>query len=216
METLAALAARRSIRRFRPDPIPAALLLQMLEAARQAPSATNCQPWKFLVVRSPAGREALREAAYGQRMFVEAPATIVCLGDRQIYKKRLRRGRELIEIGAVEAETMEKVGEVYACRARDPEADEQAITLNCALAIQNLIVAAAALGLGTCWVRLMDEARVAEALALPAHLFPVALVPVGYAAEQPGPRPRYELSEIAWDERVGEPFTAVEVKESES
>ena len=131
MDLHEAIAKRRSIRRFKPDPVPEATLTRLLEAARLAPSGTNSQPWCLLVVRSPEKRAALHEAAYGQAMFAQAPAVIAVLGDRQKFKKRLRRGKELVDLGAVDASVMETVGKVYGRRSGDPGGDDRAIATAC-------------------------------------------------------------------------------------
>ncbi|MBN2710922.1 MAG: nitroreductase family protein [Planctomycetes bacterium] len=204
MDTLKAIEARRSIRKFKPDPVDPAQITSILEAGRLAPSGTNCQPWKFLVVRDAEKRRLITECAYGQKMIAEAPVTIVLLGDRQAYKKRLRRGMELVEIGAVSGETMEKVGQAYKERGNDRDRADNSIVLNCAIAGQQMIIAATALGLGTCWVMLIKKEELATALSLPENLVPVALIPLGHPDQNPAPRPRYDLGEIAWDEEVGE------------
>lgn len=82
MDVMEAIRTRRSIRAYKPDPVPEDLLLQVLEAARLAPSAGNRQPWLFVVVRDPAVKERLREA-YGAEWFFEAPVAICacCSGE---------------------------------------------------------------------------------------------------------------------------------------
>lgn len=72
--------ARRSVRSFKPDPVPEEDLRYVLEAARLAPSANNVQPWKFVVVRDRARRRELAEACWGQRFVGEAPVVIVACG----------------------------------------------------------------------------------------------------------------------------------------
>jgi len=71
---------RRSIRRYKPDPVEEDKLTRVLEAGRLAPSAANRQPWHFIVVRDPKVREALR-AAYDRDWFVNAPVIIVVCAD---------------------------------------------------------------------------------------------------------------------------------------
>ncbi|HIE48213.1 TPA: nitroreductase family protein, partial [Candidatus Bipolaricaulota bacterium] len=147
--------------------VPPELLDQLLEAARWAPSAGNAQPWRFVVVGSEELKEGLVRAALGQRFLAQAPVVIVVCAD-------LTRARQ-----------------AYGSRGE---------TLYClqdtAAAVQNLHLAAFEQGLGTCWVGAFDEAEVARLLGLPPGLRPVALVPVGYPAETPAPRPRRPLSEI--------------------
>ncbi len=76
MEVLEIIRRRRSIRRYKPDPVPEDKLRKVLEAARLAPSAANRQPWKFIVVRSPEVKEMLKEA-YPASWFISAPVIIV-------------------------------------------------------------------------------------------------------------------------------------------
>lgn len=206
MELFETIARRRSIRHFRPDAVSDELITQVLEAARLAPSGSNAQPWKFVVVRSEEKRRALCEAAYGQPMFRQAPVVIVALGDRKVFRKWLRRGKELVDIGAVDAEVMQTVGEIYRSRAKEPGGPDRSILANCMIAIAHLTLAATSLGLGTCWVMLMKPGEVATALGLPDAMFPVAMIPLGYADEDPPPRPRYSLDEIALDEDLEHPW----------
>ncbi|MBN1911567.1 MAG: nitroreductase family protein [Pirellulales bacterium] len=208
MNTLEAIHRRRSIRRFRPDPVPEELLTKILEAARRAPSGTNAQPWKFVVVRSPERREALAEAAYGQAMFHQAPVIVVALGDRKVYKRRMRRAKELIDVGAIDAEVIEKLGNVYRNRATQTLEPDQAIMANCMIAVDHLILAATDLGLGTCWVRFMKVEEIAAALGLPEEVFPIVMIPLGYADEDPPSRPRYPLDEVAFAEDLDHPWPA--------
>jgi len=68
-----AIKSRRSIRRFAPDDVPDEMINQMLEAARLAPSGSNSQPWRFLVVKDAAKRKELRRISMNQRFVEEAP-----------------------------------------------------------------------------------------------------------------------------------------------
>jgi len=204
MEFRETVERRRSIRKYGNDPVDEAVLTRILEAGRLAPSATNSQPWRFLVVRAPARREALAAASYGQKFLSEAPVVLAVLGDRARYRKRLRRGKELIDLGAIDPAVMEAAGTAY--RKREAGGDDAAILLQCALAAEHLALAATAEGLGTCWVRLFDEEAVAAALALPDTLFPAVLLPVGTPREAPPPRPRSPLAEVACDETVDRPW----------
>ena len=93
---LALLKARRSIRRYRPDPVPDEMVEQLLEAGRWAPSASNRQPWDFIVVRDEAVRQQVAEHAafYFIRWahVAEAPLLIVLCGDarKRIYRQFLQ------------------------------------------------------------------------------------------------------------------------------
>ncbi len=79
MEVMEAIKSRRSVRGYKPDPIPEADLSEILEAARLAPSASNRQPWKFIVVTDPGKREALTKASRNQAFVGQAPVIIVAV-----------------------------------------------------------------------------------------------------------------------------------------
>jgi len=85
MDVMTAIKTRRSIRKFKPVPVPEAQLRQVLEAGRIAPSAGNRQPWKFIVVRDAATRKALVPACRNQAFVGEAGAIIVaCAPDESL------------------------------------------------------------------------------------------------------------------------------------
>jgi len=86
MDFTTVVRTRRSVRSYKPDPIPEDALRRVLEAARMAPSANNVQPWHFIVVRDAAKRRELAKLAAGQSFVGEAPVVIVCCGKR--YKDR--------------------------------------------------------------------------------------------------------------------------------
>jgi nitroreductase len=80
MNAFETIRSRRSIRRYKTDPVEEEKLQRILEAGRLSPSAVNKQPWHFIVVRDPSVRESLR-ASYGQNWFVNAPLIIVVCAD---------------------------------------------------------------------------------------------------------------------------------------
>lgn len=163
---LEVISRRRSIRRFRPDPIPRETLLCLLEAACQAPSAGNLQPWEFYVVTDPVARKGLSAAA-SQRFVSEAPVVIVVCAVLE---------RSAVHYG-------DRGSHLYCLQ-------------DTAAAIQNILLAATALGLGACWVGAFREDRVSEALGLPAGRRPVALIPVGYPVAEPLAPPRRAPDEV--------------------
>jgi len=167
LDLFEAIRTRRSVRRYLRDPIPQETLEELLSAAISAPSAGNAQPWRFIVVRDQGLKEKLVEAAYGQEFLAEAPVVVVVCAD-------LERAR----------------------RAYKERGEKLYCLQDTAAAVENLLLAATAKGLGTCWVGAFDEGRVSEALELPKELRPVAMIPVGKAAETPKARPRRPLSEV--------------------
>jgi nitroreductase len=98
MNVFDTIRTRRSIRRYKTDPVEEEKLQRILEAGRLSPSAVNKQPWHFIVVRDPSVRESLR-ASYGQSWFVNAPLIIVVCADPSSAWVR-RDGEEFWKVDA--------------------------------------------------------------------------------------------------------------------
>jgi nitroreductase len=162
------IQSRRSVRDFKPDPIPRGMLEKLLEAMRWAPSAANVQPWFFYAVNNKERIAALASATHGQAFVGLAPLVFVICADPD------RSARFLGE------------------RGRDFYCFQDA-----ALAAQNLALTAHAAGLGTCWVGSFEEEGVRRALDIPAHLKPLAIVPCGFPGDAHEPAPdRRPIDEI--------------------
>jgi nitroreductase len=161
-----ALLARRSVRRYRDEQVPKELILEVLEAARWAPSAVNSQPWHFIVVTKEETRRHLAEKArllYFLRWkhLASAPVVIAIIGDP--------RGNRWF-------------------------------TVDCSLAGANLMLAAHALGLGTCWVGGFGQAEVKKLLGVPRDREVVGLITLGYPDETPKAPPRLPLDRlVSWE-----------------
>ncbi len=91
MTVLEAIMARRSVRKYRPDPVPEDVLARVLEAARLAPSGKNLQPWRFILVRSAETRERLAGASANQMFISSAPLLIVACADPEACYARMGR-----------------------------------------------------------------------------------------------------------------------------
>ncbi len=161
------IARRRSVRAFKPDPVPEPVVESILQAVRRAPSAGNLQAFKMCVVRDGAVLEALAGAAYGQAFLAEAPVAIAFLADP--HGSGLRYGQ----------------------RGRDLYALQDA-TIACLYAH----LAAADLGLGSVWVGAFSTPDVARILGVPEPLVPVAILPIGFPAEEPPESPRKPLRSL--------------------
>lgn len=173
MDVFEAIRGRRSIRAFKSVDVSEEIVNKLIEAACLAPSAGNIQPWEFVVVRNREVKRRLVEAALGQSFIEDAPVVIVVCANEE----RSSMG--------------------YGIRGK---------TLYCiqdtAAAIQNLHLAAYALGLGTCWVGAFREEEVREALKIPRGIRPVAIIPVGYPAEHPQPPKRKPLQQVIHHENL--------------
>lgn len=163
------IRARHSVRAFdtRHDVSPE-VVRRILEAAVQAPSAGNRQPWHFVVVRRPQLRQRLAEAAGGQDFVAQAPVVIVVCTDPERSARRYeQRGTDLFCIQ------------------------------DTAAAAEHILLAATSLRLGGCWVGAFDDSAVASALQLSATLHPVAMLPIG-VPDRPSERrtTRRDLSDV--------------------
>jgi nitroreductase len=156
MNVFQCIFKRRSIRRFKKEEVNDKLIGLMLYAATHAPSAGNTQEWEFIVVRDEKQKNKLAVAALHQNFIAEAPVVIVVCAD------------------------LEKIGLKYGKRG-----EFLYFAQDTATAVQNILLSAHALGLGSCWVGAFDEEHVKEILKLPENLRPVAILPVGYPAEEP-------------------------------
>jgi len=197
-----AIKRRRSIRRFRPDPVPQDMVLQMLEGARLAPSASNRQPWRFVVVTDAEEKKRLRQICLDQAFIEEAAVVFVACADLSAYSREAsrRRYQEFIDAGV---ELSGRFADSSFQRLIDslPEPDPAAVltpaTANTYIATEHIVLMATALGLGSCWVgAIMDQEAIKLLLHLPQNVIVVALVAVGYPKAVPPPRPRLSLEEI--------------------
>jgi coenzyme F420-0:L-glutamate ligase/coenzyme F420-1:gamma-L-glutamate ligase len=180
------LAERRSVRDYRPEPLPPELVNRLLEAAVLAPSAHNCQPWRFAVVTSPEAKEKLARAM-GE--LLEGDLTGYGLAPQEI-ESRVRGSLERLTglpCLIVACLTMADMP-VYADERR-AQIERAMAVQSVAAALQNLLLAAQALGLGACWRcdPLYCPQVVAGALTLPEDWQPQALITLGYPAS-PGER----------------------------
>ncbi|MFZ5632623.1 MAG: nitroreductase family protein [Bacillota bacterium] len=196
MELKEVIAARRSIRKFKPDPIPDGVVNELLEAARLAPSGTNLQPWRFVIVKSPEMREKLSAAIF-LRFITQAPVLFVCCADLTATRLTGNRLVELKEAGAFAGTDLENFDPAsYPVREMEAEAAKAYVSLNVAIAVEHLVLRATDLGLGSCWTMMFRPKKVKEILDLDENLHVVTIVPVGYPDHSPGPRPRLPVESI--------------------
>lgn len=171
MDVFEAIKGRRSIRAFEEQPISEEEISKLIDAARWAPSAGNIQPWEFVIVRNQKIKHGLATAALDQTFIEEAPVVIVICANQMLSA----RG--------------------YGSRG---------VNLYClqdtAAATQNLLLAAHALGLATCWVGAFEEEEARKILNIPRGVRPVAIIPVGHSAEKPLARSKRSSSEIIHNE----------------
>ena len=201
LTTKEAMSRRRSIRKFKPDPVPDECITAMLESARLAPSGCNAQPWRFKVVRDPEIRSLLAQAAHNQRFIAEAPVVLVCCADVQGYLDGSVSGiQDLGKIGAVEENVVTVlVKNIEQLRTYSVEQLGARIAANVAIAVEHMVLRALDFGLGSCWIRFLDAERIKRQFGWGENIFVVALLPVGYPAEAPAPRKRLPMEALLLD-----------------
>lgn len=101
LTTKEAIEKRRSIRKFKPDPIAQEILHELIDAARLAPSGSNAQPWRFKIVTDAATKTKLAEAAYNQNFVAQAPAVLVCCASLKEYIDNMALGAQ--DLGNIQA-----------------------------------------------------------------------------------------------------------------
>ena len=194
MDTMEAIRKRRSIRRFKPDDIPDDVLAKLLEAARLAPSGKNCQPWKFIVVRDKATKAKVAKACQWrtssgnlvpQTWIGEAPVIIVGCALQKETAVRYYKDGEVFTANWDEFEAGEAPSEYETCFEYD-----------LAIALENLVLAATAEGVGSCWIAGLNEPRLREALHIPEDIRAPLAIALGYSVSWPDARPRKSLDEI--------------------
>jgi nitroreductase len=198
LTTREAIEKRRSIRKFKPDPVPDEVLAELLDAARLAPSGCNAQPWRFRVVRDGETKRKLALAAFDQPFIADAPVVLVCCADIKGYLEGMVAGTEdLGKIGAVEDRVVKII--LHASDKMKEMPLEQVgprIAMNVAIAVEHIALRALDFGLGSCWIRLIDEQAIKGIFGWDENIYVVALLPLGYPGETPAPRKRRALEEI--------------------
>jgi nitroreductase len=198
LPTKDAIEKRRSIRKFKRDPVPDEYIMALIEAARLAPSASNTQPWRFKIVLDDETKAKLAEAAYHQSFVAQAPVVLVCCADLHGYFEGITaRSQEFGKEGALE-ETMMRVLRERAEQLKTMNVQELApgIAFNVAIAIEHIVLRALDFGLGSCWVRMLDEQKIKAIFGWKNNIHVVALLPLGYPDEAPAPRKRRAVEEI--------------------
>jgi nitroreductase len=196
-----AVRRRRSIRSFKHIPVPDEMILEMLEAARLAPSGSNSQPWRFVVVTDPEEKKELRKLCFNQAFIEEAGVDFVLCADLSAYSKESyqKRRQETIDAGLVLASTVdESVYQRYIDSfSSDVTQQITPATANTYIAAEHIVLMATALGLGSCWVGGISSYKaIRDMLGIPRGIMVIGLVAVGYPNIEPKARPRLLLEQI--------------------
>jgi nitroreductase len=164
---------RRSIRRYKPDPVPRSMIEACLEAARLAPSASNAEGWRFFIVEGDMKNRLIGEALGGivvpNKWALTAPVVVVLAMELSVVTHRIGAKIKDIDYHLIDA----------------------------GIAGEHFILQAAELGLGTCWIGWFNKKRVRAFLDIPAPWDIPALITLGYPDEEPKPKQRRALRDIS-------------------
>ncbi|MBI2910042.1 MAG: nitroreductase family protein [Chloroflexi bacterium] len=191
MDVMEAIRNRRAIRRYRPDPVPEEAIKTLAEAAQWAPSWSNTQTWRLVFVRDPEVKAKVAAAIMttnptginrAARGVGEAPILIAVCAQNDLagfYRDGPRQGMP------------------------STDKSEYWYMFDAGLAMQNLTLAAHALGLGTVHIGMFNPAEVAKVIGLPSNFVVVELMPLGYPDHNPPAPKRKDLSELMFFDKYG-------------
>ncbi len=174
MDALECIRTRRSVRRFSDVPVEMSKVGEILDAGRLAPSAGNLQTWRFILVVDEDKRRRIAQACLEQHWVADAPIHIVVVADSD--ETKLYYG--------------ERGEKVYSVQ-------------NAAAAVQNMLLAAHAVGLASCWVSAFEENQLGSLLDVPPSHRIQAVLPIGYADEKPIEPAKYKIDAVVFLESFG-------------
>jgi len=209
--TLKVIQDRRSIRDYTAEPVSDQDLDMILEAARQAPSGENAQPWRFIIVKDVETRQrlgALAGGGSGRRFTAE------------FVTKKMQERFSSLQDEAKKQAAFDKLtsGQVSAFLADAPvnvvvcgKKDVWDLPYDTSAAIENMLLMVTALGLGACWViapciDIRDEERLKTLLGVPEGFKAISIVSIGHPARPHRPRPRIPIKDLVFSEKWGEPY----------
>lgn len=172
MDVWDCIRTRRSIRKFKDRQVPWDNIIEIMQAGKYAPSAGNLLSYKFLAIKDDGKRKAIAEACMQQFWMEQAPIFIVMVGEP------------------------EKMERFYGIRGR-----RLYLVQSIAACVQNMLLMAHSLGLGACWVGAFDEDVIRLVLNLPEQVDVHAVIPIGYADEDPEMPPKYRIEHMMFFEK---------------
>lgn len=166
---------RRSVRKFKDKEVHPDDVVDMIDAARKAPSAGNLQSWKFIVVKNQDKKNKIADCCFQQNWVSEAPIIIIVIANIDEIKQEYgTRGEVLYSIQ------------------------------NCALAAQNLMLKATDLGLSTTYISAFEEGMLKREFKIPDNMRANAIIPVGYADENPRTKHLHSIDTMTYFESYGD------------
>ncbi len=192
---------RRSVRAYDPTVrISREEMTEILELATLAPSSSNLQPWRFLVIDKPELKDKLLPIAFNQQQVVEASAVIAVLGDVESYKNAEKIYGEAVDAGFMPADTassfIERTVRTYSNLS--PEAARQIVYTDGGLISMQLMLIARSKGYDTVPMGGYDKAKFVEAFGITENLMPIMLIAIGKATKPGHPTTRLPIEDVAF------------------
>lgn len=195
---------RQSVRSYDPNVrIPEDEVKEMLTEAVLAPSSSNLQPWRFLVVTDPAVKEKLLPIANNQKQVVDSAVTVILLGDTEAYKQA-----DKIYDLAVEAGMPKEARDAYVPRMKEmyrslpPEAARSIALVDGGLVAMQLMLVAKARGYDSVPMGGFSAEKLVEEFRIPQHLVPVMLISIGKALSPGFPKARLPVEDVTYWNRL--------------
>jgi len=200
--TMKVIQDRRSIRDYTEEPVSDQDLDMILEAARQAPSGENAQPWRFIIVKDAETRNKLGAIAGGGsgRRFTAEYVT-------EKMQERKKAVFQKLTSGKVSTFLANAPLNIVVCGRKDV----WDLPYDTSAAIENMLLMVTALELGACWViapciDIRDEERVKALFDLPEELKIISIVAIGHPTRPHRPRPRLPINELVFSEKWGKTY----------
>ncbi|MFD0693356.1 nitroreductase family protein [Paenibacillus sp. GCM10027628] len=195
---------RRSVRSYDPSVnIPLEELTEMLELATLAPSSSNMQPWRFLVIDSPELKEKLLPIAFNQQQVVEASAVIAVLGDLESKKKAPEIYGQAVKAGLMPEETAKLF--VERIQSQPSEAFRQVALVDGGLISMQLMLIARAKGYDTVPMGGYDKDAFMKAFGISEQYVPIMLIAIGKAAKPAHQTTRLPIENVAFFNEMPKP-----------
>lgn len=176
-----AIKNRKSVRKFKSDAVPSSKLNSILEAAQIAPSGSNTQPWKFIIVQSRETIEKLSDVSKNQSWMRTAPMHIVAVAD---ISSRIKDSEHL---------SLDETSSIFELKQ---------VIRDTVFSIENILLEATNQGLDTCVVADFTQEGVRPVLNIPKDKFVVAIITLGYADLKNGtPHNRHPLEDMVYYEK---------------
>jgi len=173
MNTINCIRARRSIRKFKSKRIPENLLLSIIDAGRWAPSASNLNPIKYIIIEDADVRKKIASATYNPDVIKSAPVVVAVCSSTGLIQRNFGKKGDLYEIQGT------------------------------AVATQNIMLAAREFGLGSCWIAISIESRLRRLLQIPDGFAVHNLLALGYPDHSPRVPAKPDINAITYFDTWG-------------